>query len=199
MVWCHNNKLIFIHVPKTGGTTVEHSLKLMENMHGYCVVKNTAFQHFNWNDYNTFLGSQIYNTYHKFSIVRHPVDRFISEYYWTPLPFGYKNNASFDNFLDTVENIVANNKFYDSLYHDHFQSQSYYILDKNNEIRVDKLFKFERFHEVTTYLSTFTDKPIEAQNKNNVIDKIVPTDSQLLKIYEIYKEDFINFNYKLNI
>lgn len=195
MVWCHEKKLIFVHIPKTGGTTVEHYLNLMNCMQGYCVIKNIAFQHFNWKDYKRFLGNKIYNTYFKFSIVRHPVDRCISEYYWTPLNFGYKKGTSFNKFLIEVEDIVKNKRFFDSVWHDHFQSQSYYILDKNNKVQVDKIFRFEKFFQINTFLNKYTDEQIEAKQKNN-IKKLIPNAQQISKIYEIYKEDFENFNYE---
>ena len=194
MVWSHKEKIIFVHIPKTGGTTVEHYLNLKNCIQGYCVIKNVAFHHFNWSDYNKLLGNEIYNKYFKFSIVRNPIDRCISEYYWTPLNFGYKKGASFDQFLTEVEDIVKNKRFFDSLYHDHFQSQSYYILD-NNKVMVDKIFRFENFLEITDFLSKYTTKEIKPQNASN-IKKLKPTEKQIEKIYQIYKEDFENFNYK---
>lgn len=112
MVWSHKEKLIFVHIPKTGGTTIEHYLNLRNCIQGYCVIKNVAFQHFNWSDYKKLLGNKIYEKYFKFSIVRNPIDRCISEYYWTPLNFGYKKKASFDQFLTEVEKILKNKRFF---------------------------------------------------------------------------------------
>ena len=110
MVWCGKKQIIFVHIPKTGGTTVENYLELMKGINGYGVIKNTAFQHFNWKDYLTLLGEDIYLNYFKFSIVRNPISRLLSEYYWTPLDFGYKNGTSFNTFLDNVKFIVKNCK-----------------------------------------------------------------------------------------
>ena len=196
MVWSHKEKIIFVHSPRTGGTTVEHYLNLMNGMQGYGQIKNVAFQHFNWNDYNKLLGNEIYNKYFKFSIVRNPIDRCISEYYWTPLNFGYKKGASFDQFLTEVEDIVKNKRFFDSVYHDHFQSQSYYILDNNNKVKVDKIFRFENFVEITDFLSKYTTEEIKPHNATT-IKKLTPTKKQIKKINQIYKEDFKNFNYKI--
>ena len=194
MPYYKKNNILFIHIPKTGGTTIENYLNLRKCMQGYCVIKNVAFQHFNWNDYNKLLGNEIYYKYFKFSIVRNPIDRCISEYYWTPLNFGYGKNASFDHFLTEVEDIVKNKRFFDSLYHDHFQSQSYYILD-NNKVMVDKIFRFENFLEISDFLSNYTTKEIKPLNACN-IKKLKPTEKQIEKIYQIYKDDFENFNYK---
>tara|TARA_Y100000816_G_scaffold274583_1_gene242019 strand:- start:1326 stop:1925 length:600 start_codon:yes stop_codon:yes gene_type:complete len=197
MVWWHEEKLIFIHIPKTGGSTIQYSLNLTEGMHGCCTIKNAALQHCNWNDYKKLLGNEIYDNYFKFSIVRNPIERCISEYYWTPLNFGYNNKASFDQFLTEVEDIVKNERFFDSQYHDHFQSQSYYILDDDNKVMVDKIFRFENYLEVTKFLNKYTKEKIRKHNAiSSKIKKLKPTKEQIEKIYQIYKEDFENFNYK---
>ena len=147
---------------------------------------------------NKFLGNEIYNKYFKFSIVRNPIDRCISEYYWTRLNFGYKKGASFDQFLTEVENIVKNKRFFDSKYHDHFQSQSYYILDDNKKVKIDKIFRFENFSEITDFLSKYTTEEIKPKNISKKI-KLKPTAKQIEKINIIYKEDFENFNYPLGV
>jgi hypothetical protein len=200
MVWCHKKEIIFIHIPKTGGTTVEYYLNCMNYIKGYGIIKNVAFQHFNWDDYNKLLGNVTYKNYFKFTIVRNPIDRCISEFFWTPLNFGYKNGYLFDNFLKEVEDIVKNKRFYDSIYHDHFQSQSYYILNKNNKIMVNKIFRFEIFFKVKNFLKKYTknQNQIQNKNKNRNKEKLILTKKQKQKIYEIYKENFINFNYYLN-
>ena len=87
MVWNNKKKLIFIHIPKTGGTTIEEYMNAIKKptlRHGYGVFKNIVFQHFRWNDYIDFMGIDSFNNYTKFSIVRNPYELIISEYYWTP-------------------------------------------------------------------------------------------------------------------
>ena len=63
MVWSHEQKIIFVHIPKTGGTTVENYLDLMKCMQGYCVIKNVGMLHFNWNDYNVAFQHFNWNDY----------------------------------------------------------------------------------------------------------------------------------------
>ena len=44
---------------------------------------------------------QIFNNYYKFTFVRNPYDRLLSEYYWCKIPnVGYKSNKSKDDFDD---------------------------------------------------------------------------------------------------
>lgn len=196
MVWSHKKKIIFIHIPKTGGTTIEYHLKLLNKENGYGVKKHTAFQHYKWKNYKELLGDKIFSDYFKFSVVRNPIHRIISEYYWTPLHFGYKNGVSFDDFLKNVEYLLKNKrKKLKRMYYDHFEFQSDFILDENNKIKVDKLFRFENFSEISNFLKNYTDEKIKQKNKTKV-QKLIPTEQQKERIYQMYKKDFINFNYK---
>lgn len=202
MVWCHQNKLIFVHIPKTGGTSVEEHLKLSHINTGLGLIRNfdeqnmKALHHFTWLDYQKFLGQDVFHKYTTFSIVRNPVERCISEYYWTPLDFGYKNGRLFDDFLSNVERIVKEKRFYDSLYHDHFQTQTSYVMDKNNKLMVDKLFRFEDFEEVERFLSKYCDSKLSKVNKRSEnVEKIKPSKEQIQRIEKIYHIDFVNFEY----
>ena len=196
MVWCHDKKIIFIHIPKTGGTKIENNLNLMRGTNGYGTIKSVAAaQHFLWHDYKLLLGNEIYNNYYKFTIVRHPVTRCISEHYWTPLRFGNKKETSFDEFLKSVEKIVKNKNYYETQWHDHFMPQSRYIFNNKKICMVDKIFRFEKYDEVIKHFNLDNEVYNECKKKN----KLKPTEEQISKIYEIYKEDYINFNYDKNI
>ena len=190
MVWCHEKKIIFIHIPKTGGSTIEFSLNLRKSENGYGVKefesyeKKKAYQHFTWNDYKLKLGKEIYNEYFKFAIVRHPITRLISDYYWAP--YGSKM-CSFNDFLKKAENVIKNKLYNENIYYDHFQSQSSYIYAKNNNCKVDKIFRFEKFDEVASYIRNLLnekDKEIKSKNvckkKNKLSFK--PTIKQMLII-----------------
>jgi chondroitin 4-sulfotransferase 11 len=205
MVWNHEKRIVFIHIPKTGGTTIEYHLDLLKPKNGYGLNQNNhACQHFLYYEYYNILGPKKYNKYFKFSIVRNPIDRIVSEYYWTPLDLGHKNGKTFEEFLKNVELIIKNKSFYITEYHDHFIPQSNFILDKNNRLMVDKVYRFEKMNEIEKYiikLGKKNKKKIKRMQKNKnkeyIFKRYKPNKKQIQKIYELYKRDFINFNYSI--
>ena len=54
MVICDKRQLIFIHIPKTGGTTVEKRLQLtnVDNLYSTSLfINNRTLQHMTWDKY----------------------------------------------------------------------------------------------------------------------------------------------------
>ena len=95
---------IFIHIPKTGGTSIN------------CVMKGTEWQtpldyHYRHLDFDTktstcgdIFDNKNNDNYHKefiFMMLRHPVDRLISEYYYI------RNNHEFMDLLTTKPNSFS--------------------------------------------------------------------------------------------
>lgn len=203
MVWDTKKNLLFIHVPKTGGTTVENYMKTIDKpilCNGYGRFKNIVFQHFNYKDYIKFFGNKRYKNFVKFSIVRNPYDRLISEYYWSKpkLNIGYKSNKTFDYFLNEVEDIVTNKKYELTIYHNHFIPQYEFICDSSDNIMINKLFKFEEFEKIINFLNK---KNYDLRKKKNFNvskndKKIILNNNQKNKIYELYKKDFEIFKYE---
>lgn len=201
MVWDIKRKIIFIHIPKTGGTTIENYMKTIDKpifYGGYGKLKNIIFQHLNYKNYIKFFGKEEYNKFIKFSIVRNPYDRLISEYYWSKLNIGFKSNKTFDYFLNQVEDIVTNRKYNLTIHHNHFIPQYEFICDSNNNIVVDKLFKFEEFNEILKFLNEkkYNTKKEKNLNVSKNKEKIILNNNQKKKIYELYKKDFEIFKYE---
>jgi hypothetical protein len=73
-------KMIFIHIPRTGGTSMAYSLKTLSS-----TFKYPQWNHFNYIQYKIHL-SQRFNenidNYFVFTIIRNPWDRVVSHYEW---------------------------------------------------------------------------------------------------------------------
>lgn len=200
MPWSDKYKVLLIHIPKTGGTSIEDALGMKGNKSGYGIVNNKAIQHYKWEEYKK-LTTPKFEGFTKISIVRNPYTRFISEYYWCQIKgIGFKSKQTINEFLSTVESIVKNKDFNKTRFHDHFIPQHKFIYNENEQkFVVDKLFYFEKMNEVRDFLYKYWKwLPHKLKNKDkNRINNL--TKKQQSRIYQLYKKDFILFGYDKNI
>lgn len=140
----HDLKCVFVHVPKTGGTSIEHALGLLgdwrqENkatMFGSIespALESTShstryLQHLSANDLRRLLPAQ-FATFFRFAFVRNPWDRIVSAYCYLMRAKG----TSFNEFLERTEGAS----------HAHLVPQYGYIEDSAGECLVDYVGRFE--------------------------------------------------------
>lgn len=129
-------KLIFIHIPKTGGSSVEKSMSNIfdekinirnggthiENDRIKKPIKNSfnSLKHATATELFNHYGSTKFNNYHKFTIIRNPWDRLLSLYKWNTnkkynkkdfINFLPKNNPNEINRAKwTINKFICNNK-----------------------------------------------------------------------------------------
>jgi len=200
----NNKKIIFVHIPKTGGTSIEHFFGLSiennvpnkQNLFGLFIKndKQLYYQHLTINEILEFDHCNNYDFC--FSIVRNPYDRAISEYNFL---IGTESiSFSFDDFLNLI--ILDPNGGYNGI-GNHFMPQYKFVCDHDERIIVDKIFKFENFDSIFEYLKKEFDF---LKNKNNTKTNVSPkimTRKNLSKnnidlINHIYAKDFEIFNYE---
>jgi len=199
MVVIHKKKCIFVHIPKCAGTSMEQFLKDYGNndIDYFGVFNNRSLHHLTAYELLMSLRKKKFGKYYRFSIVRNPYDRLLSEYYWCPLiNIGYKYNKTKDNFLKYVIFLFKNKNKMLSVYNDHFIPQ-YDFLYENNNLIVNNIFKYEHF----SYVNDFLKKKLNINNDFITINKTNFekedwTTEQKELIYKLYKNDFILFNYK---
>jgi hypothetical protein len=201
MVICHQKRCIFIHIPKTAGTSIEHFIKDNNKNHLELigVLNNRSMQHYTAQELKNIY-PVVYNNYYKFSIVRNPYERLLSEYYWTPVPdLGFKSGRNKADFLYHVIDIVKNNKYNENIYYDHLAPQYSFICNNKKQLVIDQLFKYEDLEWVSSYLKKKleieSDFPYLNKSKS-LIKKDDWTPNQKEKIYKLYKNDFLLFGYK---
>lgn len=101
----HQHKFLFIHIPRTGGTSIEEQFQYNE-----AKEKN---KHWNLNDWKNRLSNEDFESYFKFAFVRNPWDIIVSKYFdkgWYSSPIqgrggeiGYYSGKSLKYFLDHYE------------------------------------------------------------------------------------------------
>ena len=186
---CINTKSIFVHIPKSAGMSLVHSIYDL----------NTS-NHDTWVEYYRRDKDKFFE-YFKFAFVREPLDRFHSAYnylskngkseidrYWNEkyiMP--YKN---IEDFILKGGLDIASKKV------EHFKPQTYYIC-KKNKIMVDFVGKYESLNTDIEVIKNNLNLKFELAKVNeNISSRIDYLSSNAKnKIHQIYEKDFLNFDY----
>ena len=193
--------LIFIHIPKTGGSYISKKLKIVaENVLTNRIYHHNLSRHYTLMDIQSFNEIRIDSTF-IFTTVRNPISKIISSYYF------FKNCKilfpQFDRYLDFVESTVSNKTYLDYIYLmsfleknridlSHFRPQNEFV---QSEILKVHCYKVEsQLKEITDLLSSKYSVDISQLHfRDDHFEKI--TDSQKERIIDLYQEDFDYFSY----
>jgi hypothetical protein len=193
----HEKKLIFIHIPKNAGTSIIKAMGV-ENLY---MDKTIEEYKEHYQDY--------WNEYTKFTVVREPIDRFISAYKFARMKEsgwfsatgeeGLEKHHHYDlcnsmNINEYVEYIYDNKKEYDRW----IIPQTFIISNKDNQIEIDY---YVRYESLLKDLKKIGIDSIEKLNSskigNNKAIELTKKSKQML--YEIYDIDYKNFSYNKDI
>ena len=176
-----NKKLIFIHVPKTGGTSIHDAVAGVD-------AELIPALHITTTDMRNLVGEDVYDKFMTFTVMRNPYDWLVSlfEYRYhvdilsAAIPDHYSN---FEMFIDRFYSINEN-------------LQSYWFV-KDGVIDVDKVIDFSTLEsDVQQIEPKATLKRLNAKDKYNLdnhyeSDTVRQKAEKLLrKDIQIYKELF---------
>ena len=195
--------LLFIHIPKTGGSNIENNIKLQYKQSLFSGRFNNLLP-FPYNKIS--LQHQFYLTLFRYrqllkinfsnikilTVVRNPYDRIISDLFWFKL---IKPNDSSEKVLHVLKTIYFNPK---NNFDNHRQPQYKFICDKDNKLIPGiKIFKTETLNIKNNELNQFLGFSINIKkhNSNKNYSKFLNKRSISL-INSVYKKDFELFNYK---
>ena len=208
MPYYRDINVLFIHIPKTGGTVIEENILKIFNMRFQNLPlyggKTNTLLDFPYN--NKSLQHQFYTTIYQFrdklnvnfdnikifSVVRNPYDRIISDlFHWKLIKKDFT--------AEQVYNTIKNNYLYRDDLDNHNVPQYKFIVDENYElIKNIKIFNTETLNEANDKLNKYLGFNININQKgvNKDYSKYLNKDSISL-INTFYKKDFELFNYKL--
>lgn len=193
--------LLFIHVPKTGGTSIEAFFRgigftgyfdppTYMPVRPYLKVPPAHY------DYAALTRLFNLDSLYSFAIVRHPVKRMISEYKWNVEKSTDAAKISHMDFGQYLRLRLEQYRRDDNVAAGHFKPQVRFVGDK-----VSKIFKYEAgLDSIVRHvlrdvgLNSEGLPPLPTIN-NSTSRTVVPTASDLALIGEVYAEDFAAFGY----
>ena len=189
----HEKKLIFIHIPKNAGTSIIKALGV-ENL---CMDKTIEQYKEHYGDY--------WNEYKKFTVVREPIDRFISAYKFARMDESGWFSATGEEGLEKHHHYELCNEMNINEYTSHLYKnpekfnrwispQTFIISNENGEREIDYYVRYENLLEDLQKIGI--DK-IEKLNSSKIKDEktIELTKKSKNLLYQIYDIDYQNFSY----
>jgi len=142
----HEKEVLFVHIPKTAGMSIEHALGMRlrwpqldrKVIFGPC--KGHQLQHLTCRqiiEYG-FLDSIRFRRYYKFSFVRNPYDRLVSEYIFDKKWNEKTKNMELKEFLNYLSEQLDS-----EIIKAHYRPQVDFIFDDNNDLIVNFVGRFE--------------------------------------------------------
>lgn len=168
--------VLYMHVPKTGGTSIKKALDQNPNViteNSDQIQKNALFHRFhlpvlnfkmsNCTRFKLILGNEQWNALWKVAMVRNPWDRYVSNWKWlTRKEAAYPNKGwqargwmgedgtiSFDYFIRQMEWCYQILDTMHGYQHDkwHLRNQIEHLTDEDGNIMVDHVGRFENINE----------------------------------------------------
>lgn len=163
---CHDKKVIFVHIPKTGGTSIEYAFDQVKLKRKKVVQHPNTKHHTNEEMQKQF--PEEHASYYKFSVVRNPWEREYS--LWKFLQeMNRKSNEKrnflnfdifkktkveseiiYDDFKTYLRNLIDDIDFYfkkvDFRWRNLFRDQIDYLMI-NNSLDLDQIIRFENIND----------------------------------------------------
>jgi len=203
----HRHRTIFIHIPKTGGASIERLIwkeeeRTEENLWmGYTYKHHNkyqtgALQHLYASNVKKAVGEDVYEDYFTFSMVRNPWDRVISQFLYLQKRWDLRDFLAVPRHVSFIDYL----KLIQQRPHVHWNPQYLFLYDKYDTLLVDQVYRFEDFDSsVMSILSEIGLDPqveIPHANKSQRLPYHVYYDDYTRDMVgEIYAEDVARFGY----
>lgn len=201
----HTHKAIFLHIPKTAGSSIEVALNTTEQTNAGAIDEATGKfypittgreKHFDARAYRKHYGRKIWRNYFKFTVVRNPWQR-IHSWWWNNKEVTGAVSLPFSEFVRT--SLETSSPLPKSL-----RPQINWITSDNGEVEMDYICRFEDiesdFREVCRLIKApLVELPrvlVENRNPASRRHYTEDYDAELVELVAaVYAEDISFFNY----
>lgn len=182
----YENDFIFIHINKTAGSSISRLL-------------NEERHHLTALSVRDMVGEEVWNNRFKFSIVRNPWDRAVSQYHYRKENNQQNIKTDGIGFKDwLIEAFEKKNPAYINVY-SMFINQYDWISDYDDNLLVDFVGKFENLGDDIKYvkekLGIDRELPVIRKSSRNHYSGYYDEESKMI-IEKYFKKDIECFNYK---
>jgi hypothetical protein len=197
----HDFKTIFVHIPKTGGTSIEAMFGFAEYDKFGKLIKDKVGKGKHWGAEEYYKEwAEFYNNYFKFTIVRNPWERDLSLYSMMRGQLKYRHL----NFKQFVQRVIQKNLEYEHPQFKNiiFRNQVDY-LTHDNALHIDRIIRYETLNESWKDLCSQIKKPYEPlvhlrKAKRKPILEYYSDQETIDLVAELRKDDieFLNYDFK---
>ncbi len=217
MIINHKHKYIFIHIPKSAGTSITKALYPFSNKHDLflgcnCGPENlvkedgfTIHKHSPAADIKMYATPERWSEYFVFSFVRHPVDRLISLYEWWK-----ETNGNWDRKAKSEISKMSFKEFVFSKYTGKNQieflisgfERKHHFADVKYSVEMDFIGKHASLHKDFSYVCGLLNLPqiyLSHENKSSKRKKSQDSyldDEIVQEIKRKFNQDYRVFNFK---
>ncbi|MEQ8324251.1 MAG: sulfotransferase family 2 domain-containing protein [Vicingaceae bacterium] len=214
MAILYDKQLIFIHIPKSGGTSVHEIMfgnrPLVPREFLGTEVRNLPLSYFvdeadHFRPYpplnhlpvsriREVIDREKFESFTKFTLVRNPFDRVLSIYkYWQS-----RNNLPRSTpFSEFVQMISSRPSFKTK-----WPNQVFFVNDENGNLLLDEVFKLEEKKKLETFLTARLNKDVvmpHARATKKLSSRQIYGRRSMEQVNQLYKEDFETFDYPQTI
>lgn len=213
-------KVLFVHLPKNGGTTVKEIIKKIDNpnigvLNDFCDISHYKKICIEYNnspkEFLIFSNMKNRNDFFSFCFVRNPWERVVSCYFWCKKNeerrrlwnnIHYPINLSFNDFVKMIPDIIEKKYTNFNSLKWHLSPQYYQIFD-NKKQKIDYIGRFENFEEELKNIFSINkikyDKNYLKFKYNSTIHdnyRNYYNEETIKIINDVYIKDIEEFNYK---
>ena len=204
---CHQRKLIFYHIPKCAGSSIEKFFGFKNNnfLHGVVEKDNQVLtlHHLTQKDLIKygFVDNATLESYFSFTIIRDPFNRMASDYVWQQKHdiHALFSDMTFNQYIDFAEQVISETLYFKKPHFDHFRPMTEYCLNGNRKI-IDAILTLENIENGLKLIEKKTGEIVmPKRNSNQVSYDNLRTPANINRIYSLYEEDKVLFDNTLQL